>query len=46
MVKIKLDCQASNHELNEYHSGLGFEYVGMVQEGNYTGIKREKKLNL
>lgn len=44
--KIRLDCQASNHKLNEYYSGLGFEYVGMVQEGNYTGIKREKKLNL
>jgi len=44
--KIRLDCQASNHKLNEYYIGLGFEYVGMVQEGNYTGIKREKKLNL
>ena len=44
--KIRLDCQASNHKLNEYYSELGFEYVGMVEEGNYTGIKREKKLNL
>ena len=44
--KIRLDCQASNHKLNEYYSGLGFEYVEMVQDGNYTGIKREKKLNL
>ena len=44
--KIRLDCQASNHKLNEYYSGLGFEYVEMVQDGNYTGSKREKKLNL
>lgn len=44
--KIRLDCQDSNHKLNKYYYGLGFEYVGMVQEGNYTGIKREKKLNL
>lgn len=42
--KIRLDCQNSNHKLNEYYSRLGFEYVEMVQEGNYTGIKREKKL--
>lgn len=42
--KIRLDCQASNHKLNEYYCGLGFEYVGIVQDGNYTGIKREKTL--
>ena len=42
--KIRLDCQASNNKLNEYYSGLGFEYVGMVKESIYTGIKREKNL--
>lgn len=42
--KIRLDCQASNHKLNEYYSELGFEYVGTIQEGHYTGNKREKNL--
>lgn len=36
--KIRLDCQASNHKLNEYYSRLGFQYAGMVQDGNYAGI--------
>lgn len=44
--KIRLDCQDSNHKLNEYYNKLGFQYVGNIQDGNYTGNKREKKLNL
>ena len=43
--KIRLDCQASNHKLKEYYAGLGFENVGRVQDGIYTGVKLEKKLN-
>lgn len=44
--KIRLDCQASNYKLNEYYAKLGFEYIGSVQDDNYTGNKREKKLSL
>lgn len=43
---VRLDCQASNIKLNEYYSGLGYCYVGDVQEGSYIGNKREKKLHL
>lgn len=42
--RIRLDCQASNHKLNEYYYRLGFESVGNVQVGSYVGNKREKRL--
>lgn len=42
--RIRFDCQASNHKLNEYYHRLGFKSVGKVQDGSYAGIKREKKL--
>ena len=41
---IRLDCHASNIKLNEFYEGLGYCYVGDVQEGIYIGNKREKKL--
>lgn len=41
---IRLDCQASNAKLNEFYNWLGFEFVGIVQEGNYLGNKREKTI--
>jgi len=43
---IRLDCQASNDKLNNYYYNLGFHLVGTVQDGDYIGNKREKKLNI
>ena len=43
--RLRLDCQASNDKLRAYYSDLGFECVGRVEEGKYTGIKMEKRLS-
>jgi hypothetical protein len=44
--KMRLDCQFSNHKLNQYYNEHGFQFVGTIQEGNYIGNKREKRINL
>jgi ribosomal protein S18 acetylase RimI-like enzyme len=44
VAAIRLDCQASNIRLNGFYEGLGYGYVGDVQEGSYIGHRREKKL--
>ena len=44
--RIRLDCQASNHKLNQYYQELGFQYVEKIQDGHYIGNKREKRMDL
>ena len=44
--RIRLDCQAKNQKLNEYYQKLGFQYVEKIQDGNYIGNKREKRMDL
>ncbi len=41
---LRLDCAASNDKLNDYYEQRGYYAVGVVTDGNYTGIKREKRL--
>ena len=41
--RLRLDCQSSNEKLQAYYNDLGFKCVGRVEEGNYRGIKMEKR---
>ena len=42
---VRLDCQLGNRKLNDFYESLGYEYAGPMVEGEYEGIKREKKLD-
>ena len=42
---VRLDCQLGNDKLNAFYEKLGYQYAGPMVEGEYEGIKREKKLN-
>ena len=41
---LRLDCAVDNDKLNSYYESRGFLQAGYCRDGNYFGIKREKKL--
>lgn len=43
---VCLDCAADNAALNEYYASKGYAEAGEFVEGNYCGMRREKRLRL
>ena len=43
-VCLRLDCAVSNRKLNCYYERKGFLLAGQCVDGNYSGNRREKKL--
>lgn len=41
---LRLDCAEDNERLNRYYEERGFRAVGRVEDGDYTGTRREKIL--
>ena len=44
--RLRLDCIASNRELNAFYDTLGFRFAGTCAVGWYRGILREKRLDM
>ena len=42
--RLRLDCIASNRELNAFYDTLGFRFAGTCAVGWYRGTLREKRL--
>ena len=41
---VRLDAQRGNETLNAWYARQGYRYVGLMREGSYEGILREKRL--
>lgn len=41
---VRLDAQRGNEALNAWYARQGYRYVGLMREGSYEGILREKRL--
>ena len=41
---LRLDVKIDDDKLNEYYEKQGYKKVGICKEGEYTGYKREKKV--
>ncbi|MDY4031910.1 MAG: GNAT family N-acetyltransferase [Pyramidobacter sp.] len=39
---LRLDCAADNTKLNRFYENLGFRAAGIVEDGPYRGLRREK----